>query len=161
MSYSVQLPSGDYSMSIVIRKPVATDRERWGTLFEGYQRFYRANVPEDIVEKTWNKMLSPEGDVHGLVADRGGELIGLTHYLYHPSTWSDVPSCYLEDLFVDRAARGCGAARMLIEGVEAAARERGAFRLYWHTQQYNSAARSLYDTVATPSSFMVYRKALT
>lgn len=147
-------------MSIVVRTPTPADRDAWETLFAGYQKFYRANVPGNIVDQTWHKILNPDDVVCGLVAERNGDLIGLTHYLYHASTWSDQPSCYLEDLFVDRAARGSGAAKMLIEGVEAAARDYGAFRLYWHTQQYNGAARSLYDTLATPSSFMVYRKAL-
>ena len=87
-------------------------------------------------------------------------MLGITHYLFHASTWSDQPTCYLEDLYVSKAARGSEAARLLILGVEEAAREKGAFRLYWHTQQYNGAARSLYDSIMPPSSFMVYRKGL-
>jgi GNAT superfamily N-acetyltransferase len=70
------------------------------------------------------------------------------------------PNCYLEDLFVDPSARGSGAAKALILAVEEAARAAGAFRLYWHTQEYNAAARSLYDTITPRSSFIVYRKAL-
>jgi len=34
--------------------------------------------------------------------------------------------------------------------------ERGAGRLYWHTQEYNGRARSLYDQVAHLTSFVVY-----
>ncbi len=33
---------------------------------------------------------------------------------------------------------------------------RGADRVYWHTQQYNGRARSLYDQVGHPTSFVVY-----
>jgi hypothetical protein len=33
---------------------------------------------------------------------------------------------------------------------------RGAGRLYWHTQEYNGRARSLYDQVARVTSFIVY-----
>ena len=36
------------------------------------------------------------------------------------------------------------------------AREHGAGRIYWHTQQFNGAARSLYDTVGQLTSFVVY-----
>jgi hypothetical protein len=39
-------------------------------------------------------------------------------------------------------------------------RARNAVRLYWHAQEYNGAARSLYDSVMPPSSFIVYRKGL-
>ncbi len=29
---------------------------------------------------------------------------------------------------------------------------------YWHTQSYNAPARSLYDEVARPTSFVVYER---
>jgi GNAT superfamily N-acetyltransferase len=64
----------------------------------------------------------------------------------------------LQDLFVDPKARGGGAAKLLIFGCEAAAKARGAFRVYWQTQEYNAPARSLYDTITPRSSFIVYRK---
>jgi hypothetical protein len=67
------------------------------------------------------------------------------HLLFHPSTWSTDPYCYLEDLFVSVAARGTSTARDLVAAAYAAADRRGAARTYWQTQQYNGAARSLYD----------------
>jgi ribosomal protein S18 acetylase RimI-like enzyme len=50
--------------------------------------------------------------------------------------------------------RGRGAARALIEGVAASARDRGADRLYWHTQEDNAGARVLYDKVARFTGFI-------
>ena len=44
-------------------------------------------------------------------------LLGLTHYLFHRSTTSIQPSCYLQDLFTNEAARGKGVGRALINGV--------------------------------------------
>ena len=38
----------------------------------------------------------------------------------------------------------------------AAARERGADRLYWHTQEGNARARVLYDKVARFTGFIRY-----
>jgi GNAT superfamily N-acetyltransferase len=81
--------------------------------------------------------------------------VGIAHYLFHPAFWSG-EACYLQDLFVDEAVRGRGAARALIEGVAAAARDRGATRLYWHTQEDNARARVLYDKVARFSGFIRY-----
>ena len=75
-------------------------------------------------------------------------------------SWSTKPICYLQDLFVDPEARGGGAAKKLILACEEKAKEKGAFRLYWQTQEYNGAARSLYDTITPRSSFIVYRKNL-
>jgi hypothetical protein len=46
----------------------------------------------------------------------------------------------------------------LIKGVYEEADRRSAAHVYWHTQQYNAPARSLYDTVAHATSFVVYER---
>ncbi|MDH7794489.1 MULTISPECIES: GNAT family N-acetyltransferase [unclassified Beijerinckia] len=144
-----------------IRPPIPQDEARWRQLWAGYTSFYRAEVSEAVTADLWARLLHGDGPVRGLVADAEGEgLIGFATFLFHPSTWSLQPSCYLEDLFVDPQARGSGAGKGLILAVEAAAKEAGAFRLYWHTQEFNAPARSLYDTLVNRSSFIVYRKAL-
>jgi hypothetical protein len=45
-----------------------------------------------------------------------------------------------------------------MEGVYAEADRRGVGRVYWHTQQYNAPARSLYDSVGHATSFVVYER---
>jgi GNAT superfamily N-acetyltransferase len=93
----------------------------------------------------------------GLLAlDASGRGVGLAHCVVHATTWSCHPYCYLEDLFVAPSARGSTLGRTLLEETKRASVERGAGRLYWHTQQYNGRARSLYDLVAHPTSFVVY-----
>ena len=44
----------------------------------------------------------------------------------------------------------------MLEAVRQAGAERGADGVYWHTQEYNGRARSLYDQVGHPTSFVVY-----
>ena len=144
-------------MSNNIRPLQEYDHEKWLQLFSAYQDFYRASLPGEIVAHTWQRIHDPSSNVNGLGADVDGELVGITHFLFHDSTWSDRPICYLQDLYVEPAARGSVAAKNLILGVAEAAKEKNAFRVYWHTQQYNSRARSLYDTITPPSSFIVYR----
>ena len=51
-----------------------------------------------------------------------------------------------------------GVARRLIEAVYAFADGRGASGVYWLTQEYNAPARSLYDTLAHRTSFVVYQR---
>jgi len=98
-------------------------------------------------------------DFHiGLVAEVDGQVIGLAHVLFHRSTWSPTWYCYLEDLFVDPAARKNGIGRALIEATYREADARGCTRTYWATQEFNYRARSLYDTVATKSPFIQYRR---
>lgn len=144
----------------LVRPAAPGDEPAWRRLWAAYLAFYRAEAPEATVAGTWARILDPEGPIHALVAERDGAVVGICNYLLHPSTWDPRPACYLQDLFVDPAARGGGAARALILGCEADARARGAFRLYWLTQEFNAPARSLYDTLAARTSFIVYRMAL-
>ena len=130
------------------------DYAAWQRLAQGYKTFYETELPESAYQQTWQRLLRGDG-VFAFAARADGQMLGITHYLFHPSTWSaDV--CYLQDLFVDEAARGRGVARALIEQVARAARERGAPRLYWLTQQNNERARRLYDRVASHHGFIRY-----
>jgi GNAT superfamily N-acetyltransferase len=145
----------------MIRRPKPQDEARWRALWAGYIKFYRGSVSEDATAALWASLLRGEGGpFEGFVAERSGEVVGFVHYLYHQSTWSTQPICYLQDLYVDPNARGAGAARPLMDAVFAAAEKHGAFRVYWQTQEFNGPARSLYDTIVPRSSFIVYRKAL-
>jgi GNAT superfamily N-acetyltransferase len=145
---------------VTIRAAAHGDEARWRALWAAYVRFYRASVSEEATANTWATILDPHSGVHSLVAVADGNVIGICNYLYHFSTWSTQPACYLQDLFVDPDARGGGAAKALILACEAEAKKDGAFRLYWLTQEYNAPARSLYDTITQRSSFIVYRMAL-
>lgn len=145
---------------LVIRPARTEDEARWRALWAGYLRFYRASLAPAVTDRTWARLLDPGSQLHALVAERQGDVIGLCNYVFHDTTWSEAPICYLQDLYVDPDARGGGAAKALILACRDDARARGAFRLYWQTQEYNGAARSLYDTIVPRSSFIVYRMPL-
>ncbi len=147
--------------SVRVRRLREGDRGRWQALWSGYLAFYRARLSDEVTETTFARLRDGQEGVLGLVAVDADDMpIGLAHLVFHASTWSAAGYCYLEDLYVDPSRRGSPIARTLIEAVYAWARERGAERVYWHTQQYNGAARSLYDTVAQPTSFVVYEHPL-
>lgn len=143
---------------LVVRPPRPEERGRWDVLWQGYLRFYRRQLDPAVTETSWLRFLDPEEQPHALVAARGSELLGFATYLFHRSSWSIGPYCYLEDLFVAPDARGQGAARRLIEAVGAAADAAGASSVYWHTQEFNADARALYDTLASRTSFIVYQR---
>jgi GNAT superfamily N-acetyltransferase len=131
------------------------ERARWAQLWSEYQRFYGVELPAAVTEATWRRL--HEGRVHGLGAhDSAGHLIGIVHFLYHEDTWSTVPACYLQDLYVAPAARGTGCGRMLIEAVAEASRKAGANSPYWLTHQSNAVARQLYDRLAQNQGFIQY-----
>ena len=145
----------------MIRALTADDYAGWLPLWRGYLRFYRGEVSDEVTLATFRRLAGGLDGMTGLVAEDPagtGSLAGLAHLVFHPSTWAAQPYCYLEDLFVVPSARGSGLSRQLIDAVYAEADRRGAARVYWETQEYNGAARSLYDLVAHRTSFVVYER---
>lgn len=138
------------------------DYRQWLPLWDGYNAFYgragaTALAPE-ITRALWARLFDGYEPVHALVAETSGTLLGLVHYLFHRSTTSIGPTCYLQDLFTLESARGKGVGRALINGVYERAKLAGAPRVYWLTHETNLVARKLYDKVAENSGFIVYRK---
>jgi GNAT superfamily N-acetyltransferase len=145
----------------MIRRLETGDWESWLPLWNGYLRFYREALPEEITRSTFERLYERRDGMLGLIAfEDGGDAVGIAHLVFHPTTWSAANKCYLEDLFVSKTARGGGWGRALIEAVYAEAEAAGAGEVYWHTQQFNAAGRSLYDTVAHNTSFIVYEHEL-
>jgi GNAT superfamily N-acetyltransferase len=109
---------------------------------------------------TWNRFFDEAEPVHALVAESDGKLVGLVHYLFHRSTTSITPICYLQDLFTCHDARGRGVGSALIASVMNQARLADSHRVYWQTHEANSVARRLYDRIAERSGFLIYRLAV-
>jgi GNAT superfamily N-acetyltransferase len=143
-----------------VRAIAISDYATWRPLWDGYNAFYgRAGetaLPDAITACTWQRFFDPAEPVFALVAELGGEVVGLAHYLFHRSTTRIEPVCYLQDLFTRGDLRGRGVGRRLIEAVYERAREAGARRVYWQTQVGNAAGRALYDKVARHLGFIVY-----
>ncbi|SDW64262.1 Acetyltransferase (GNAT) family protein [Amycolatopsis xylanica] len=143
---------------IEIGKLEASDRSEWEKLFAGYNEFYGRELTAAMADRAWAEFQA-DTRMHALGARLGGSLVGIAHFLVHPSTTS-ADCCYLQDLFTAPAARGMGAARTLIAAVTDWARARGCARLYWSTQTSNATARRLYDQVAENRGFMLYQISL-
>ncbi len=150
------------SSDLSIRAVARHDYDQWLPLWEGYNAFYGRSGPTalspEITRMTWARFFDAYEPVHALVAERDGQLLGLTHYIFHRSTTAIGPNCYLQDLFTSEAARGKGVGRALIDGVYEQAKLAGSPRVYWQTHETNRTAMQLYDKVAEHSGFVVYRK---
>jgi len=134
-------------MSITIRPITVSDKVRWLELFKEYIVFYKSEVSDEQLELTWQRIHS-DFNINGLLAEKDGEVVGLAHYIFRPSTWEVEDFCYLEDLYVDTKVRGGGVGRALINELEMIATAKGSKRLYWTTAPDNEIARKLYDKVA-------------
>ncbi len=145
-------------MTISIRPLEPSDYPRWQELWRDYQDFYDVQFPHDVTATTWARLIDPAEPVHGLAATDGSKLTGFAHFVFHRTTWLTSDTCYLQDLYVEPAERGRGAARALIAGIYARADEQGAGQVYWLTHETNTAARRLYDQVATCGGFISYER---
>ncbi len=144
-----------------IRPLGASDEAAWRLLWRDYQTFYDTAMSEAVFATTWARLLAADEPMFALGAfDESGRMLGLVHALYHRSSWTTGPYCYLQDLFTAADARGRGVGRALIEAVYAQARAAGASRVYWLTHDTNATARALYDRVASHAGFIQYRKDL-
>jgi GNAT superfamily N-acetyltransferase len=145
------------AVSLVLRPPGAADRAAWDRLWQGYQRFYKVEIPGPVADTTWARLQGPAEPVFAMLAWQGERAAGLAHWIFHRSTWTEGPYCYLQDLYVDEDLRGGGVGRALIAHVRAEAEEAGCSRLYWLTHETNTDAMVLYDKVAERSGFVQYR----
>ena len=147
-------------MPPIIRPLRPDDRAQWQPLWDGYNLFYeRPNFPAEITDTSWARFFDPAEPMFAAVAELDARLVGLVHYLFHRSTTSVEPVCYLQDLFTAPEARGKGVGRALIEHVYGEAAEAGSRRVYWQTHEANPA-RKLYDRLAALTPFRRYAKEL-
>ncbi len=140
---------------VTISRLADADRPAWQELFVAYNAFYETTLADEAYDRAWEEFRR-DTTLHALGARLDGRLVGITHFLVHPSTTAaDV--CYLQDLFTAPDARGKGVARALIREVATWARSRGCSRVYWSTQESNARARRLYDRVAVNRGFLRYQ----
>ena len=147
-------------MTLTIRAIEERDKVQWLKLWAGYLEFYKSTISPEQTELTWRRLINNELKMFGFVAESEEGVIGFTHCLFRPSTWTETDYCYLEDLFVDPNIRGKGVGRALMNKVFELAKEKKSKRVYWTTQEFNQTARVLYDSITPVSEFVQYRLGL-
>ena len=103
----------------------------------------------DAVEATTEglrtHLFGPEPRVFAHVAEAdGGGVVGIAVWFLSFSTWTGRHGIYLEDLFVDPAARGDGVATALFRVLAAEAAARGCARMDWAVLDWNEPAKGFY-----------------
>lgn len=149
--------------SIVVRDVQPSDGPAWRRMWTANHTHHGATMSVADIDELWRRILHPDHPVCALVsaAAHDRDLLGFAQYVLHPHTFTSRTVCYLEDLWVEPAARGAGVGRRLIEALIARGRASGWQRLYWHTEAGNEAARRLYDRMATLTDYVRYDVDLT
>lgn len=140
--------------SIQVSPLVEADREAWEPLARAYKAFYGTATTDAEYDRAWQRLLAQDG-LFGLAARIDSSIVGVSHHLFHTSTWAPTV-CYLQDMFTAPEFRGRGVGRALIDAVAEHARQRGAVRYYWLTQEHNALARHLYEKVGRFNGFIRY-----
>ena len=146
---------------IIIDDVQQADFDEWRRLWDAYNAFYgregSTSLPLDITRATWARFLDPSEPMSALVAKSMGQMVGIAHYLYHRSTTSLAPNCYLQDLYTCEDRRSQGIGRSLIGEVFRRARAVECNGIYWQTHKSNAIAMQLYDKVGQQSEFLIYK----
>ena len=79
-----------------------------------------------------------------LVGEQGGAVVGFALYFHNFSTFLCRPGLYLEDLYVQPAARGTGLGGQFLRRLARIAVERGCGRFEWSVLDWNVNAQRFY-----------------
>jgi GNAT superfamily N-acetyltransferase len=143
-------------MDLKIRDLTPEDKDQWLQLWAGYLSFYNHELSEEQTELSWQRLLHAQDGLHALVAESEGQLVGLAHYFWTPSTWQENKDLYLEDLFVSTTVRGGGVGRSLIETLVGICLKAGGSKVHWQTHHSNKTAIALYEKFGKQSEFIVF-----
>ena len=132
------------------------DKPRWRELFAGYAAFYRVELGDAEYERAWSWIHDPSRETRCLIArDADGTPVGLAHYRAYDSPLRGTCG-FLDDLFVDPAFRGGGAADALLAELNRIGAEEGWPVIRWNTAEDNYRARGVYDRHAAKTVFLTY-----
>lgn len=141
---------------MIIRRPTDADRPQWELLYSGYAAFYNSPQTAEMRARVWGWITDPSHQTEAFVAEDQGRLIGLAHFRPFARPLSASTGGFLDDLFVDPAARGSGAAAALISAIKDEGLRRGWTVIRWITADDNTRARGLYDKLAAQTKWVTY-----
>lgn len=92
-------------------------------------------------------LFGPDPKAEVIMGDIGGVPCGFALFFHNFSTFEGQPGLYLEDLYVEPAARGSGLGKALLARLAQLAGERGCARLEWAVLDWNAPAIALYASL--------------
>jgi GNAT superfamily N-acetyltransferase len=150
-------------MATWIVRPVRIDEfAPWTRLFRGYAAFYKRETSDEHQQQIWG-WIHERKLIDALAAvevDAQGTEISEPQGLAHLREWvrplRGVVCGYLDDMFVEPALRGSGAADALFAAMNQMAIERDWPMIRWTTADDNYRARSVYDRRAVRTTWITY-----
>ena len=134
-------------MDVAIRRATATDAAAIARLANLLSR--HEGLGDDVFseEQVLHDGFGERPAFQVLLAEAAGQPVGYALFTDGYNTDIAARSVWLEDLFVDEAARGHGIGRRLLASVARLAVERGARSVWWGVRSSNQAARAFYASL--------------
>lgn len=139
-----------------VRAATPADEAAWQATYRGYRDFYGKEHDPAVFDTVWGWIHDPAHETRCLVAEQGGEVLGLAHFRSFARPLIGSTGIFLDDLFTTPAARGHGVASALLTRLAEIARDEGATVVRWITADSNTTARRLYDSVAAATPWVTY-----
>ena len=147
--------------AVDVRQATVKDLEILVPLFDGYRQFYRqASEPGRVREFLRDRFANKESVIFLALLDTS--VVGFAQLYPSFSSAAMARIFILNDLFVTKEARRCGAGSALLRAAAEYCERAGAIRLVLSTERSNATAQSLYERTGwkRDSEFYVYQLAL-
>jgi len=128
-----------------IREAGPEDAVTAGRLLFDFNTEYDDPTPPSDAMAVRVRQLLAAGDTRILLGGAGPD--GIAVLRFRPAIWSSGLECYLAELYVAPAERGRGLGRALMEAAIALARDAGADTMDLGTNETDTAARALYESL--------------
>ena len=140
----------------MIRNIQIKDKDEWRELYQGYANFYQVEISKITLDIVWNWLLDQNHELSGLVYEINNKLVAIAHYRGMPSPLRGKDIGFLDDLYVHPDFRGRKIGEEIINKLNHISQEKGWGLIRWITRNDNHNAKSLYDRVASKSTWDVY-----
>ena len=128
----------------MVRLATENDASDVARLMIGFRDWWQRDEPADDVFARGARRLLADPNTDFLLA--GDPPTGVCQLRYRYSIWTG-SDCWLEDIFVEEAARGTGLGRALVEAAFERTRERGCVRMELDVNEANPSAVRLYESL--------------
>ena len=108
--------------------------------FEKYAESFA--VTEAVLRERGFRRSPPE--FHCLVAEKGGELVGLLVYYFVPFTYRAKPNLIIKELYIAKQHRSRGVGKLLMQAVAKEAARSGCGMIKWWVAKWNKRGIEFY-----------------
>ncbi len=135
-----------------IRALTPEDLPQFLQLCKAHARYENAQWVEDDQLTRWQSaFFSDSPDLHGWVAEQGGQLIGFMTVTVDYATWSAAHFAHMDCLYIEEAWRGQGLGRQFFDTLASFCRERGYRLVQWQTPADNELGIGFYRRMGATS----------